>query len=81
LPTPRTGKLSPSQEPGPDGFTVGIGDDEEIRQPPPMRPRPAKQPKVSQKPDIVEKPSAIHSPHDQAEVEKLKLNLTICRGC
>jgi hypothetical protein len=80
LPTPGIGKLSPSQEPGPDGFTVGIDDGEETGQPLPIRPRP-KQSKVRQKPDIAEGPSAIQSPGDQAEVEKLKPNLTICRGC
>jgi hypothetical protein len=81
LPTPRIGKLSPSQEPGPDGFTVGIDKGEETGQPLPIRPRPAKQSKVRQKPDIAERPSAIQSLGDQAEVEKLKPNLTICRGC
>jgi hypothetical protein len=80
LPTPGIGKLSPSQEPGPDGFTVGIDDGEETGQPLPIRPRP-KQSKVRQKPDIAEGPSAIQSLGDQAEVEKLKPNLTICRGC
>jgi hypothetical protein len=79
LPTPRIGKLSPSQEPGPDGFTVGIDDGEETGQPPPIRPRP-KQSKVRQKSDIAEGPSAIQS-LDDAEVEKLKPKLTICRGC
>jgi len=81
LPTPRIGKLSPPQEPGPDGFTVGIDDGEETGQPLPIRPRPAKQSKVRQKRDIGERPSAIQSLGDQAEVEKLKPNLTICRGC
>jgi hypothetical protein len=81
LPAPRIGKPSPSQEPGPDGFTVGIDDGEEAGQPLPIRPRPAKQSKVSQKPDIAQKSSANQAPGDQAEVEKLKPNLTICRGC
>ena len=80
LPTPGVGKLSPSQEPGPDGFTVGIDDDEETGQPLPIRPRPAKQSKVRQKPDTTEGRSAIQS-LDDAEVEKLKPKLTICRGC
>jgi hypothetical protein len=88
LPTPgidnslpkRIGKLSPSQEPGPDGFTVGIDDGEETGQPLPIRPRP-KQSKVRQKPDVAERPSAIQSLGDQAEIEKLKPSLTICRGC
>jgi hypothetical protein len=77
LPTPGTGKLSPSQEPGPDGFTVGIDDGKETGQPLPIRPRPAKQSKVRQKPDT---PSAIQSLGD-AEIEKLKPKLVICRGC
>ena len=80
LPTPGIGKLSPSQEPGPDGFTVGIEDGEEPGQPLPIRPRPAKQYKVRQKPDTTEGRSAIQS-LDDAEVEKLKPKLTICRGC
>ena len=80
LPTPRNGKLSPSQEPGPDGFTVGIDDGEESGRPLPIRPRP-KQSKVRQKPDIAEGPSAMESLGDQAEVEKLKPYLTICKGC
>src|SRR5271165_1036801 len=80
LPTPGIGKLSPSQEPGPDGFTVGIEDGEEPGQPLPIRPRPPKQSKVRQKPDTTEGRSAIQS-LDDAEVEKLKPKLTICRGC
>jgi hypothetical protein len=80
VPTPRIGKLSPSQEPGPEGFTVGIDDGEESGRPLPIRPRP-KQSKVRQKPDIAEGPSAMESLGDQAEVEKLKPYLTICKGC
>jgi hypothetical protein len=77
------GKLSPSQEPavGDDGFMVGADDGEETGQPLPIRPRPAKQPKARQKHDTTEGPSAIQSLGDQAETEKLKPNLTICRGC
>jgi hypothetical protein len=80
LPTPRIGKPSPSQEPAADddGFTVGIDDSEETGEPLPIKPRP-KQSKVRQKPDIAEGPSAIQS-LDDAEVEKLKPKLTICRG-
>src|ERR1700737_2723521 len=63
-----------------DGFTVGIDDGEETGQPLPIRPRPAKQSKVRQKPDTTEGPSAIQS-LDDAEIEKLKPKLTICRGC
>jgi hypothetical protein len=80
LPTPRIGKLPPSQEPGPDGFTVGIDDGEERGQLLPISPRP-KQSKVREKPDIAEGPSATQSLGDQAEIEKLKPKLTICRGC
>ncbi|WP_143106037.1 hypothetical protein [Bradyrhizobium sp. Gha] len=80
LPKPRIGKLSPSQAPGPDGFTVGIDDGEETGEPLPIRPRP-KQSKVRQKPDVAERPSEIQSLGDQAEIEKLKPNLAICRGC
>ncbi len=76
LPTPGIGKLSPSQEPGPDGLIVVIDDDEETGQPLPIRPRPAKQSKVRQKPDTTEGRSA-----EDAEVEKLKTKLIICRGC
>jgi hypothetical protein len=80
-PAPRIGKLSPAQEPGPDGFTVGIDGDEETGRPLPVRPRPAKQSKARQKPDTAEGSSAIQPLGDQAEVEKLKPKLTICRGC
>jgi hypothetical protein len=80
LPTP--GKLSPSQKPAADydGFTAATDDGEETGQPPPVRPRAAKQSKVRQKPDTTEGPSAIQS-LDDAEGEKLKSKLTICRGC
>jgi hypothetical protein len=82
-PTPGIGKQSPSPEPavGDDGFIVGNDDGEETGRPLPVRPGPAKQSKVRQKRDIAEGPSAMQSPGDQAEVEKLKPNLTICRGC
>jgi hypothetical protein len=76
LRTPRTGKL----EPGPDGFTAGLEDGEETDQPPPIAHRSAKK-KVRQKPDIAERSSAIQSLGDQTDVERLKPNLTICRGC
>ena len=81
LPTPRMGKLSPTQEPGPDGLIAVPDEDEETGQPLPIRPRPAKQSKVRQKRDIAEKPSAIQPLGDETEVEKLKPNITICRGC
>ncbi|WP_456704183.1 hypothetical protein [Bradyrhizobium sp. USDA 4449] len=80
LPKSRTGKLSPSQETGPDGFTVGIDDDEQTGEPALITTRP-KQSKVRQKADVAERPSAKQSLSDQAEIEKLKSNLTICRGC
>lgn len=82
LPTPGIGNLSPSHEPAAndDGFTVGIDDGEETGQPRPIKPRPAKQSKVRQKPDTTGGPSAIQS-LDDAEIEKLKPKLTICRGC
>jgi hypothetical protein len=81
-PTPDIGKLSPSQAPAAnyDGFTVGVDDGEEAGQPLPIRPRPTKQSKVRQKPETTEGPSAIQS-LDDAEVDKLKPKLAICRGC
>jgi hypothetical protein len=82
-PTPVTTKLSPSPKPAADydGFTVGIDDVEGTGQPLPNRPRPAKQSKVRQKSDTIAGSSAIQPLDDQAEVEKLKPKLTICRGC
>ena len=73
---------NPSQKPAADydGFTVGIDDGEETSQPLPTKPRP-KQSKVRQKADVAERPSSIQSLGDQAEIEKLKPNLSICRGC
>jgi hypothetical protein len=81
LPTLGIAKPPPSQEPDLDGSTADIDDGEETGQPLPITPRPAKHSKVSQKPEIAKRPSAIQSLGDQAEVEKLKPNLTICRGC
>jgi hypothetical protein len=82
-PTPVTTKLSPSQKPAADydGFTVGIDDVEGTGQQLPNRPRPARQSKIRQKPDTSGGSSAIQPLDDQAEVEKLKPKLTICRGC
>jgi hypothetical protein len=82
LPAPGIAKLSPSQNPAADedGFTVGIDDGEETGQPLPTKPR-QKQSKVRQKPDTAEGPSAMQSLSDQAEAEKLKSKLAICRGC
>jgi hypothetical protein len=83
LPTPGIGGRSPSQEPAADydGFTAGVEDGEETGQPLPIRPRPAKQSKVRQKPDVTKGFSAKEPLDDQAEIEKLKPYLTICRGC
>ena len=80
VPTPRVGKPSPSQEPGPDGL-VGTDYGVETGEPLPVKPRSAKQSKVRPKPDIAGGPLAIPSPGDQAGAEKLNPNLTICRGC
>jgi hypothetical protein len=84
-PTPVIAKLSPSPKPAADydGFTVGIVDDEDTsgQTTLPVRPRPAKQPKLRQKPDSIEEPWARQQSVDQAEDEKLKRKLTICRGC
>jgi hypothetical protein len=82
-PTPVTNKLSPSSKPAADydGFIVGIDDVEGTGRPLPNRPRPAKQSNVRQKPDATGGSTAIQPLDDQAEVEKLKPKLTICRGC
>jgi len=82
-PTPRIAKRSPLQEPaaGSDGFTVGVEDAEETGQPLPTKPRPAKQSRVRQKPATTEGSSAKQPLDDQAEIEKLKPYLAICRGC
>ena len=80
-----TAKFSPSPKPAADydGFTVGIVDDEDTsgQTTLPVRPRPAKQPKLRQKPDSIEEPWARQQSVDQAEDDKLKRKLTICRGC
>jgi hypothetical protein len=76
--------LSPSPKPAADydGFSAGIVDDEHSGQPLlPIRPRPAKQSKLRQTPDSIEGPSGSQLLDDQAEDEKLKRKLTICRGC
>jgi hypothetical protein len=74
--------LSPSSKPAADydGFIVGIDDGQGTRQPPP-RLRPGKQSRVRQEPDATGGSAAIQPLDDQAEVEKLKPKLTICRGC
>jgi len=82
---PAIDNVSPTPKPAADydGFTVGIVDDEGTsgQTTPPVRPRPAKQPKLRQKPDSIEGPWARQQSVDQAEDEKLKRKLTICRGC
>jgi hypothetical protein len=80
VPTPRVGKLSPSQEPGPDGL-LGADYGVETSEPLSVKPRPAKQSKARPKPDIAERPSATPSSDELAGVEKLKPNLKICGGC
>jgi hypothetical protein len=62
-----------------DGFTIGIVDDGDTsgQTTRPVRPRPAKQSKLRQEPDSIEGLQSV----DQAEDEKLKRKLTICRGC
>ena len=76
LPTPSLGK--PSQSGNYDGFTVGTDQDEETRQPPPRTGAPSKRTNVRQKHD---RSPALQPLDDQAEVEKLKTKLLICRGC
>ena len=83
-PTPRIGNRSPSQEEPAadyDGLTAGVEDGEETGQTLPTKPRPAKRSKVGQKSDVAKGSSAKQPLDDQAEVEKLKPYLTICRGC
>jgi hypothetical protein len=78
--TPVNGRL-PSPKPATDydGFSVGIIDDSEAsgQTTRPVRSRPAKQSKLSQEPDSTAEQQSV----DQAEDEKLKRKLTICRGC
>ena len=64
-----------------DGFSVGIDDGEVAGHPLPKSHGPAKQLKVRPKPGTAEGPSAMQPLGDQAEGEKLKPKLTICRGC
>jgi hypothetical protein len=76
--TPVIGRLPPSPKPAADydGFSVGIVDDGDTSDQTtrPVKRRPAKQPKLSQEP-------AGQQSVDQAEDEKIKRKLTICRGC
>ena len=73
-PAPDLGKPSPSGNY--DGFTVGTDQDEETGQLLPRTRAPSKTSNVRQKHDRSPAPS-----DDQAEVEKLKTKLLICRGC
>ena len=79
--TPVIGRPPPSPKPAADydGFSIGIVDDDDTPGPTtrPVRPRPAKQSKLSQQSDSVAGQQSV----DQAEDEKLKRKLTICRGC
>jgi hypothetical protein len=82
---PAIDNVSPTPKPAADydGFTVGIVDDEGTsgQTSPAVRSRPAQQPKLRQQPDSIEGPWARQQSVDQAEDEKLKRKLTICRGC
>ena len=73
-PAPDFGNPSPSGNY--DGFTVGTDQDEETGQLLPRTRAPSKTSNVRQKHDRSPAPS-----DDQAEVEKLKTKLLICRGC
>jgi hypothetical protein len=79
--TPAIGRLSPPRKPAADydGFSIGIVDDGDTsgQTTRPVRPRPAKQSKLNQEPDDIAGQQSV----DQAEDEKLKRKLTICRGC
>ena len=79
--TPVIGRLPPSPKPATDydGFSVGIADDGDTSDQTtrPVRSRPAQQSKLSQEPDNIAGQQSV----DQADDEKLKRKLTICRGC
>jgi hypothetical protein len=79
--SPVIARLPPSSKPATDydGFTTGIVDDSDTagQTTRPVRPRPAKQSKLRQEPDSIEGQRS----GDQAEDEKIKRKLTICRGC
>jgi hypothetical protein len=80
-PTPVVGRLPPSPKPAADydGFSIGIVDDGDTsgQTTRPVRPRPAKRSKLTQELDSIAGQQSV----DQAEDEKLKRKLTICRGC
>ena len=79
--TPIVRRLPPSTKPAADydGFSIGIVDDGDTsgQTTRPVRPRPAKQSKLTQELDSIAGQQSV----DQAEDEKLKRKLTICRGC
>ena len=69
---------NPSPSGNYDGFTVGTDQDEETGQLLPRTRAPSKTSNVRQKHD---RSPALQPLGDQAEVEKLKTKLLICRGC
>ena len=79
--SPVIARMPPSPKPAADhdGFTIGIIDegDKSGQTTRSVRPRPAKKSEFRQEPDSVESQLLV----DQAEDEKLRRKLTICRGC
>ena len=78
--SPVIARMPPSPQPAADhdGFTIGIIDEGDTSgQTRPVRPRPAKKSQFRQEPDSVEAQLLV----EQAEDEKLRRKLTICRGC
>jgi len=79
--SPVIARLPPSPKPAADydGFTIGIIDDGDTsgQTTRSVGPRPAKKSKLRQEPVSIEGQQLV----DQAEDEKLKRKLTICRGC
>lgn len=76
--SPAPGLGNPSPSGNYDGFTVGTDQDEETGKVISRRRASSKQSNVRQQHD---RSPATHSSDDQAEVEKLKTKLLICRGC
>jgi hypothetical protein len=78
---PVIARMPPSPQPAADhdGFSIGIIDEGDTagQTTRPVRPRPAKKSEFRQEPDSVEAQLLV----DQAEDEKLRRKLTICRGC
>jgi hypothetical protein len=79
--TPVIGRLPPSPKPAADydGFSTDIVDDGDAsgQTTRPVKPRRAKSSKFGQESDSIAGQQSV----DQAEEEKLKSKLTICRGC